>query len=200
VAVQRLCASPNRQPEPALTPGRTGSVQNRAGKLLDVMPDTSAPDSLWRTLRSTSRILLKEIGAFGLIGVIGLVIDLGIFAWLSPQGALKAKCISTLVAMVFSYVGNRYLSFSHRARSGLARESAFFFGINLIVLIFSELIIALFVYPLHYPHDSKTVFVVNFGTIALGTLFRFWSYKRFVFLHPDKVHDKSADLDIELAE
>lgn len=175
-------------------------MQNDAGTLDHLMPDTSAPVSLWRTLRSTSRILIKEIGAFGLIGIIGLAIDLGIFTWLSPHGALKAKIISTLVAMVFSYLGNRYLSFSHRARSGIARETAFFFGINLIVLVFSLLIIALFVYPLHYGHASLMVKVVNFGTIGLGTIFRFWSYKRFVFLHPDKVHDKTVDLDVELAE
>ena len=60
----------------------------------------------------------------------------------------------------------------------------------------------MFVYPLHYAHGSAMVFFVNIGTIAIGTLFRFWSYKRFVFLHPDKVHlhAHGPDLDAELAE
>jgi putative flippase GtrA len=62
------------------------------------------------------------------------------------------------------------------------------------------LVIALFVYPLHYPHASATVFVVNVGTIGVGTLFRFWAYKRFVFLHPDRVHRPDINLDEELAE
>ncbi|MCW2494277.1 GtrA family protein [Jatrophihabitans sp.] len=166
------------------------------------MDETIPPTSLWHRLSSSGRILWKEVGAFGLIGVLGLAIDLGIFGWLAPHGALKAKCISTLVAMVFSYLGNRYFSFSHRARSSIARETSFFFLINLIVLVVSELIIALFVYPLHYSHGSGVVFWVNFLTIGLGTIFRFWSYKRFVFLHPDKVHDpvESIDLDAELSE
>lgn len=161
------------------------------------MPRTSP----WRaTLRDSWRVLLKEITAFGAIGAIAMVIDLSIFAWLAPDGALKAKCVSTIVSTLFAYAGNRYLSFSHRARTSIGRETAFFFGINLITLIFSELIIALFVYPLHFGHDSVTVFLVNVGTIGLGTIFRFWAYKRFVFLHPDRVHVHGSDLDEELAE
>jgi putative flippase GtrA len=151
-------------------------------------------------IRSSWRILLKEITAFGAIGFAALVIDLSLFAWLAPSGALKAKCISTIVSTTFAYFGNRYLSFSHRARTSIGRETSYFFGINLVTLVFSELIIALFVYPLHYAHDSVTVFVVNVGTIGLGTLFRFWAYKRFVFLHPDKVHEPDVDLEAELAE
>jgi putative flippase GtrA len=158
------------------------------------------PASLRDRLRGSWRILLKEISAFGLVGALALVIDLSLFAWLSPYGALKAKAISTIVSTTFAYFGNRHLSFSHRARTSIGRETSFFFGINLITLVFSELIIALFVYPLDYPHASGTVFFVNLCTIGLGTMFRFWAYKRFVFLHPDRVHAPDIDLDEELAE
>jgi putative flippase GtrA len=161
---------------------------------------TSRASVLREYLRSSWRILLKELTAFGVIGAFALVIDVGVFTWLAPHGALKAKAISTTLSTTFAYIGNRHLSFSHRARTGLARETSFFFGINLITLIFSELVIALFVYPLGYSHGSRTVFVVNLGTIAIGTVFRFWSYKRFVFLNPDKVHTHGVDLDTELAE
>jgi putative flippase GtrA len=128
------------------------------------------------------------------------VIDLGLFALLQKHGALKANCVSTVVSTAFAYVGNRYLSFSHRARTSLGRETAFFFGINLIALIFSELCIALFVYGFGYAHGSRTVLVVKVVTIGIGTVFRFWAYKRFVFLHPDKVRVNDPDLDVELAE
>jgi putative flippase GtrA len=157
-------------------------------------------EQLREYLRKSWRILLKELAAFGLVGAIALFIDVGIFTWLAAGGALKAKAASTAVSTTFAYFGNRYLSFSHRARTGLARETSFFFGINLITLIFSELIIGLFVYPLHYAHGSRTVFLVNLVTIGLGTIFRFWSYKRFVFLHPGRVHQADVDLDEELAE
>ena len=158
------------------------------------------PAELRTYLRNSWRILLKEVSAFGLVGALALVIDVGIFTWLAPHGALKAKAASTVVSTTFAYFGNRHLSFSHRARTGIARETSYFFGINLITLVFSEAIIGFFVYVLHYGHGSRMVFLVNLGTIALGTLFRFWSYKRFVFLHPDRVHVHDVDLEVELAE
>jgi putative flippase GtrA len=163
---------------------------------------TSRISLLREYLRSSWRILFKELTAFGLIGVFALGIDVGVFTWLAPHGALKAKAVSTVLSTTFAYVGNRHLSFSHRARTGLARETSFFFGINLITLIFSELAIAFFVYVLDYGHGSRMVFFVNLATIAVGTIFRFWSYKRFVFLHPDRAraHHHPAELDEELAE
>lgn len=165
---------------------------------------TSPPIARMRHyLRDSWRVLLKEVAAFGMVGAAAFVIDLGLFTWLTHAehlGALKSKFVSTVVSTTFAYFGNRNLSFSHRARTSVARETAFFFGINGITLVVSELMIALFVYPLHFAHDSATVFVVNLVSIALGTVFRFWSYKRFVFLHPDRVHSHDVDIAAELAE
>lgn len=158
------------------------------------------PSALRDYVRDSWRILLKELTAFGIVGVVALAIDIGVFTWLAPHGALKAKAVSSVLSTTFAYFGNRHLSFSHRARTGLARETSYFFGINLITLIFSELVIGFFVYVLDYGHGSRMVFLVNLGTIAVGTVFRFWSYKRFVFLHPDRVHAHNVDLDEELAE
>jgi putative flippase GtrA len=159
--------------------------------------------SLVAHVRASWRILLKELTAFGLVGGLAFMIDLGIFTWLTQGvhlGALKSKGISTAVSTTFAYFGNRHLSFSHRARTGIKRETAYFFGINGITLVFSELVLALFVYGLGYDHESTMIFVVNIATIALGTGFRFWAYKRFVFLHPDRVGSSDVDLDVELAE
>lgn len=161
---------------------------------------TPAPHSLRDRLRGSWRILLKELGAFGAVGAVGFVIDLGLFNLLFDHGQVTAKTVSTLVAVVFTYFGNRHLSFSHRARTGIGREGSFFFGINLIALGFSLVVIAIFSYPLHYKHDLVVMNVVNLFTIAVGTVFRFWAYKRFVFLHPDKVHSPDVDLDEELPE
>jgi putative flippase GtrA len=151
-------------------------------------------------LRKSWRVLLKELAAFGLVGIVSLVIDLGIYNALSPHGWLKAKFVSTIVATAFAYFGNRHLSFSHRARTSIGRETSFFFGINLVVLVISELVLALFAYPLNQRNDHLVMNIVNLATIGLGTVFRCWSYMRFVFLHPDSVRVRDADLDVELAE
>ncbi len=168
-------------------------------------------------VRSSWRILLKEVTAFGVIGIIALVIELGLYNWLAvhwephvglghaadqPRNYswLKAKAVAATVAMVFAYFGNKYLSFSHRARTSVGRETAFFFIIILIALIFGEAMIALFSYPLNQIDNHVVMNLVNLATIGIGTVFRFWAYKRFVFLHPDRVHDPNVNLDAELAE
>jgi len=143
--------------------------------------------SLIDHLRGSWRILVKEIAAFGFVGAIGFVVDLGLFNLFFADGQIVAKTISTSVATVVTYVGNRYLSFSHRARSKLGREAGFFFLINLIALLGSLVVIGIFSYPLHFKHHLLVMNLVNLFTIAMGTVFRFWAYKRFVFLHPDRV-------------
>jgi putative flippase GtrA len=173
---------------------------SKLGTLSGTMTAVSRIFSLRDHVRSSWRILLKEVAAFGAVGAISLVIDLGLFNLLLHHGALKAKCVSTIVATIFAYFGNRYLSFSHRARTTIGRETSFFFGINLIVLVLSELVLALFAYPLNERHDHVVMNMVNLATIGLGTVFRFWAYKRFVFLHPDRVHAPDIDLEVELAE
>jgi len=158
--------------------------------------------TLRATLTSSWRILLKEIVAFGVVGGVGFVVDVGLFNVFFDDGQIVAKTISTTCATVVTYLGNRFFSFSHRARSGIGRETSIFFGINMIVLGISLAVIGVFEYPLHLKHHVFAMNVVNIATIGLGTVFRFWSYKRFVFLHPDKVHDPltGIDLDAELAE
>lgn len=151
-------------------------------------------------VRSSWRILLKELAAFGVIGALAFAIDISIYNVLAPHGWLKAKAVSAAVSTAFAYFGNRHLSFSHRARTSIARETSFFFGINLVTLIFSELALGLFAYPLDQRDDHVIMNVVNVVTIGMGTIFRFWSYKRFVFLHPDRVHAPEVELEKELAE
>ena len=146
------------------------------------------PSQLIVHLRSSWRLLAKELGAFGVVGLISLVIDTGIFDLLQRHGPIKAKIVSATLSTTFAYFGNRYWSFSHRARSSLRREAGFFFLINGVTLLVSIAALGLFAYPLHYRHDHWVMNLVNFGSIGIGTVIRFDAYKRFVFLHPDKVH------------
>ena len=147
-------------------------------------------NSLVEHIRGSWRILLKEVAAFGIIGALSFVLELGSFNVILAQdhiGPLKAKIAATIIATTFAYFGNRYFSFSHRARTSIARETTFFFAINGVALVFSLAILAFVSYPLHYRDNHFIINVVNLFTIALGTVFRFWAYKRFVFLHPDRV-------------
>jgi len=150
-------------------------------------------------VRGSWRILVKEVVAFGIIGVVALFIDVGIYNLLFHYGVgtLTAKTISTIVATTFAYLGNLNWSFSHRARKGLAKQATYFFVINGFTLAGGLVIMAFFAYPLHYKFDQFVMNVVNLFTIGLGTLARFWAYKRFVFLHPDRVAHGLPDEDEE---
>ena len=90
-------------------------------------------DSLLRRARRSWRLLVKELGAFGVVGGVCFVIDMGLFQLLyahAGSGAVTAKLVSTLISMTIAYAAHRYWSFSHRARTGVRREYLLFAVIN----------------------------------------------------------------------
>jgi putative flippase GtrA len=131
---------------------------------------------------TTPRLLLKELGAFGVVGGLAFVIDVGLFQLLYSNGlgAVTAKAISTFVAMTAAYIGNRYWSFSHRSRTGVRREFVLFAVINGATGLLNLAIVALARYALH--QDSTAVLqAANVFGIGVGTLIRYGSYRRWVF-------------------
>jgi putative flippase GtrA len=134
----------------------------------------------------TWRLLLKEISAFGVVGAVCFVLDVGLFQVLYVHAgvdAVLAKLISTLVSTTAAYVGHRHWSFSHRARTGLRREYSLFVAINGITLLLGLLIVWLVRYPLA-QEGALVLQLANIGSIALGTVLRFLAYRRWVFLDP----------------
>jgi putative flippase GtrA len=128
-------------------------------------------------------VLRKELSAFGAVGVVNLFLDIGLFNELHfglGIGPLTSKVISTAVATTSAYFMNRYWSFSHRARTGLAREYTLFFLLNGVALLLGLLVLGTTRYGLGLT-DKFSINVANLVGIAIGTVFRFWSYKRWVF-------------------
>jgi putative flippase GtrA len=153
------------------------------------------PGGLLARLRGPWRILVKEVAAFGVVSSVAFVIQIGLLYALLHQhmGPLTANAIAVVAATAVAYFGNRHYSFSHRARTGLARETSIFFAINAVAFALSEVMVAVAAYPLGYRNNPHVIVAVTIASIAIGTLFRFWSYKRFVFLHPDKVQARNVD-------
>lgn len=131
--------------------------------------------------------LVHELAKFGVIGVLAAAIDLGGAAFLEGSGLLgplTAKVVSTVAAATFSYAGNRLWTFRHRANNGLAREYFLFFVLNGIATLFAVLVIGFTEYTLDmHSHLAFNVAQVS-GTVA-GTVFRYWAYKKWVFLPPE---------------
>jgi putative flippase GtrA len=129
------------------------------------------------------RLLAKELSAFGVVGAVCFVIDVGLFQLLYAHydvGAVTAKLMATLASMSVAFVGHRYWSFSHRARTGLQREYVRFAVINGAALLVGLAVVWMVRYP--WGQDSALVLqVANVGSIVLGTALRYVGYRRWVF-------------------
>jgi putative flippase GtrA len=128
--------------------------------------------------------LVHELAKFGTVGAIAFLIDFGGFNLLLlglHWGTLTSKVISTTVATTFAYFGNRYWTFRHHEQSGLAREYFLFFMLNGIGLLIGLLCLGFVQYTLELA-DPISINAANLVGVGLGTLFRFWSYKKWVFL------------------
>jgi putative flippase GtrA len=145
-----------------------------------------------RTLYERFRQLIHEFAKFGVIGVIGLVITNVVYDLLYNHlgfGPVKATTIATVVAAMVTYLGNRYWSFKHRERTSVWREGIIFCLLNGIGLLIQDAAVAFNYYTLGLGNNKVAGFIaLNFG-IGIATLFRFWSYRRFVWLSPGEAQD-----------
>jgi putative flippase GtrA len=159
--------------------------------------------SLVADLHRRFATLIAELTRFGLIGTLGLIIDLGGAALLHGKagfGPLIAKVISASVATVVSYTGHRLWTFRHRASQSVLRGGLIFFGLNLVGLIISLLVIAIVTGPL----GLRSLAAYNAAQVVgvlLGMLFRYWSYRRWVFLafEPGQAARQPGPAALELA-
>jgi putative flippase GtrA len=134
-------------------------------------------------LGTTWRLLLKELGAFGIVGAACFFIDILLFQLLYAHvgwGAVTSKTLATVVSMSVAYVAHRQWSFSHRARTGLRREYLLFAVVNGGTLLLNVGIVALVRYPLG-QHSALVLQVANLVGIALGTVIRYLAYRQWVF-------------------
>lgn len=146
--------------------------------------------------------LIHEIAKFGVIGLIALVIDVGLFNLLLfaveplQDKPITAKAISVIVATTASYIGNRYWTFRHRGRTHtVTREYVLFFVLNGIAMGIALGVLWISHYALGLDNALADNISANVIGLGLGTLFRFWSYRKWVF---PEIPDNAADR--ELAE
>ena len=145
----------------------------------------SALASLWHGL-------LAYAVKFGVVGLIGLVIDVTLFNLLRlgvfgedhwAQSAIGAKTISTSVAIIFNWLGNRYWTFRHHRRRNYVREF-----VECVAVSIGGMLIALAcLWISHHWLGYTSILADNVATnvvgLALGTAFRFLLYRYWVYGH-----------------
>ncbi|RZU33055.1 putative flippase GtrA [Blastococcus saxobsidens] len=127
--------------------------------------------------------LLRELGAFGVVGGVCFVVDLTLFQLLYAvvgAGAVTSKLVASLVATTLAFLGHRSWSFARRRRTGLRRQYSLFLLINGGTLLLSLGIVAFVRYPL--GQESPLVLqAANVAAIAVGTALRWLTYRLWVF-------------------
>ena len=99
--------------------------------------------------------------------------------------AIGAKSASVAVAATSSFFMNRHWTFRHRARTGLRREYTLFFLLNGVGLLIANACI-LFVERVLDKSGPLWFNLAQLAGLALGMVFRFTTYKRWVFLSPER--------------
>ena len=147
------------------------------------------PVNLLRSAIALVDRLAHELMKFGAVGLLGYVVDVGVFNLVRYAGGegplydkpLTAKALSVTVATLVTYLGNRHWTWRDRGRHGFHREYALFFLLNGVGLLIAVgcLFVSHYLLGLTSPlADNISANVIGLG---LGTLFRFWAYRTFVF-------------------
>ena len=144
-----------------------------AGKLL-----------VMRALYHQLQHLRHELAKFGIVGAFAFVIDVGTFnllRYVGDIGPLTSKGIAALLAMTFAYFANRHWTWGDRERTSFRREYLLFFMVNGVALTIAESALFISHYVLGYQSVLADNISANGIGLLLGTSFRFYAYRRWVF-------------------
>jgi putative flippase GtrA len=174
-------------------PAATAATAAAVAPVVPAIPQNSAASGgALRRLHAAVDVVYREMVKFGAVGLLAFVVDLYVYnvlrtgVWPVDDAPLHdkpllSKVISVAVATVVAWLGNRYWTFRHRRRSAPRAEFVLF-----VVMNIGGLAIALgCLWFSHYLLDLTSPLADNISGnvigLGLGTLFRFWAYRQFVF-------------------
>ncbi|MFE1248773.1 GtrA family protein [Streptomyces sp. NPDC058766] len=150
------------------------------------------PASPTRSVRDAVRGVWREAAKFGAIGALAFVVDNGGYNLLvfglpgeSGDGVMRAapvqaSVLATAAAALFGWVGNRYWTYRRQHRADMARELALFLVANGVGLVITAgtVFASRQLLGLDSALSDNTARIVGW---VLATLFRFHTYRRYVF-------------------
>jgi 3-phytase len=130
-----------------------------------------------------------QLLTFLVVGGTGYVVDVVVFNLLRSTATLGAwdpsiaRVVAVAAAMVVTYLGNSLLTWRGEGDGDRRREISLFVVFNLVGLGLSVLTLTISHDVLGLTSRWDDNISANVVGLALGTLFRYWSYKTFVFAH-----------------
>ncbi len=130
---------------------------------------------------SVMRRLVGELAKFGIVGIVGLVVQFGTLPlMLDVLPATRATMASTGIAIATNYIGYRYWVYRDADKKTRSREITLFLvfsGVGLVIQ--TGMVYALT--GITGMNGKTAVMAFNLVGIGIATLFRFWSYRTWVF-------------------
>ncbi|MGN6474448.1 MAG: GtrA family protein [Mycobacteriales bacterium] len=145
-------------------------------------------------LYTTFEHLIHEIAKFGVVGAAAFVLTTvlnNVFHFGLNLGPLTSFGLATIIAATASYFANRHWTWRHKDDSGLGRGLSMFLVLSAVGLAISELPVGFSEYVI--GAHSKLAYNISSTIVgtALGTVWRFWSFRKWVFLEPEP--DRTED-------
>jgi putative flippase GtrA len=141
------------------------------------------------------RVLIHEIGKFGIVGIVSTIITFGIQnALYGHVGPTTSVVAANAIATCFAYLGNRYWAFRHRKTANMGRETVLFVFFNVIGTLIQTAFVDFNHYLLHNT-DRISLNIATVVGVVFATLFRLFCYRKFVFTDTAVV-----ELEVEVTE
>jgi putative flippase GtrA len=145
---------------------------------------TSGPHPKPRgVLRRRIDLLVREVAKFGAVGGAGLLVNLAVFNLVrhtTDLQVVRASVIATVIAIAFNYVGFRYFTYRDRDKSGRTKELSLFLLFSAVGLVVENGVLYTATYGFGWDSPLQSN-IFKFLGIGVATLFRFWSYRTWVF-------------------
>ncbi|MEU8517483.1 GtrA family protein [Kitasatospora sp. NPDC059747] len=120
---------------------------------------------------------------FGIVGLSGVVVNFLVF-WVCINGlhlaSLRSNIAATLIAIATNYLGYRYWLYRDRDAASRKREITLFLVFSGIGMLIETGVLGTSVYLLGLDSHFEQLGAKLVG-LALGTVFRFVSYRTWVF-------------------
>jgi putative flippase GtrA len=133
------------------------------------------------------RLLTREVLTFLAVGGAGYVVDVTTFNVLRSTAPWEhldpsaARTVAVAAAMVVTYLGNRSLTWRDTSSGDRRREVLLFLLFNVIGFGFSVTTLAISHDVMGLTSRAADNISANVIGLLLGTVFRYLTYKRFVF-------------------
>lgn len=144
---------------------------------------STAPPAPRSAARQRVDRLVREAARFGAVGGAGVLVNLLVFnlvRQVTDLQVVRASVIATVVAIAFNYVGFRHFTYRDRDKSRRTRELTLFLLFSVVGLVIENGVLYAATYGFGWDSPLQSN-IFKFVGIGVATLFRFWSYRSWVF-------------------